>query len=114
MEFNFTRYNYHSGTEALVETLANRANTTDKHFIRTVVLFYLSIITSTMRNRIVLAGNRPVPLNIYALALAGSGAGKGIIMGNAPDSLINKLPHLEVIETNDEDGVAKYLSKIFL
>ena len=79
MEFNFTRYNYHSGTEALVETLANRANTTDKHFIRTVVLFYLSIITSTMRNRIVLAGNRPVPLNIYALALAGSGAGKGII-----------------------------------
>lgn len=75
MEFNIQNMKYHSGTEELVETLANRANTTDKHFIRTVVLFYLSIITSTMRNKIVLAGERPVPLNIYALALAGSGAG---------------------------------------
>ena len=75
MEFNIQNMKHHSGIEELVETLANRANTSDKHFIRTVVLFYLSIITSTMRNKIVLAGERPVPLNIYALALAGSGAG---------------------------------------
>ena len=36
--------------------------------------------------------------------------GKGLVMGNAPDSLKNKLSHLEVIATNDKDGVAKYLS----
>jgi hydroxymethylpyrimidine pyrophosphatase-like HAD family hydrolase len=40
--------------------------------------------------------------------------GKGLIMGNAPDTLKNKLPHLEVIATNHEDGVAKYLSKLLL
>lgn len=40
--------------------------------------------------------------------------GKGLIMGNAPEALKNKLSHLEVIATNHEDGVAKYLSKVLL
>jgi Cof subfamily protein (haloacid dehalogenase superfamily) len=40
--------------------------------------------------------------------------GKGLIMGNAPETLKNKLSHLEVIATNHEDGVAKYLSKLLL
>jgi Cof subfamily protein (haloacid dehalogenase superfamily) len=38
----------------------------------------------------------------------------GLLMGNAPDSLKNKLLHLEVIETNSEDGVANYLSQKIL
>lgn len=37
-------------------------------------------------------------------------AAKGILMGNAPVSLKEKLSHLEVISTNIEDGVARYLS----
>ena len=37
-------------------------------------------------------------------------AGIGLIMGNAPDNLKSKLPHLEVISSNNEDGVAKYLA----
>jgi len=39
-------------------------------------------------------------------------AGLGIIMGNAPENLKDKLPHLEVISTNNEDGVARYLTAI--
>ncbi|MBA0885569.1 Cof-type HAD-IIB family hydrolase [Flavobacterium undicola] len=35
---------------------------------------------------------------------------KGLLMGNAPDSLKNKLSHLEVISRNNEDGVANYLA----
>ncbi|RVT71219.1 Cof-type HAD-IIB family hydrolase [Flavobacterium sufflavum] len=35
---------------------------------------------------------------------------KGLLMGNAPDSLKNKLSHLEVISKNNEDGVANYLA----
>ncbi|GIZ08292.1 Cof-type HAD-IIB family hydrolase [Flavobacterium sp. UMI-01] len=34
---------------------------------------------------------------------------KGMIMGNAPESLKNKLAHLEVIDTNAMDGVAQFL-----
>ncbi len=34
---------------------------------------------------------------------------KGLVMGNAPDSLKTKLSHLEVIAPNHENGVANYL-----
>ncbi|WP_432662221.1 Cof-type HAD-IIB family hydrolase [Wukongibacter baidiensis] len=40
--------------------------------------------------------------------------GKGIIMGNAHDELKKALPQNEVIQSNDEDGVVKYLEKLFL
>jgi Cof subfamily protein (haloacid dehalogenase superfamily) len=36
-------------------------------------------------------------------------AEKSLIMDNAPDSLKNKLPHLEVIASNHDDGVAQYI-----
>lgn len=36
---------------------------------------------------------------------------KGLIMNNAVESLKIKLSHLEVISSNDSDGVAKYLSQ---
>ena len=43
-----------------------------------------------------------------------SSTGKGLIMGNAPILLKETLPNLEVIETNAEDGVAKYISSKIL
>lgn len=36
---------------------------------------------------------------------------KGLIMGNAPQVFMDKLPHLEIILSNENDGVAKYLSE---
>lgn len=39
---------------------------------------------------------------------------KSLIMENAVESLKNKLSHLEVISTNDNDGVAKYLAQKIL
>jgi Cof subfamily protein (haloacid dehalogenase superfamily) len=39
-----------------------------------------------------------------------SASGKGLIMGNAPSILKQTLPNLEVIKTNAEDGVAKYIA----
>jgi hydroxymethylpyrimidine pyrophosphatase-like HAD family hydrolase len=38
---------------------------------------------------------------------------KGLIMENAPDALKNKLHHLEVIESNDSNAVAKYITNHF-
>ena len=43
-----------------------------------------------------------------------SASGKGLIMGNAPASLKETLPNLEVIKTNAEDGVADYLASKIL
>ena len=41
-------------------------------------------------------------------------ARKGLIMDNAVESLKTKLSHLEVIASNDNDGVARYLSELLL
>ena len=41
-------------------------------------------------------------------------AGKSLIMENAVESLKSKLPSLEVIFSNENDGVAKYLSALLL
>lgn len=41
-------------------------------------------------------------------------AGKGLIMENAAESLKTKLPHLEVISSNENDGVANYLAQKIL
>jgi len=43
-----------------------------------------------------------------------SSVGKGLIMGNGNEELKEKLPENEVIKSNDEDGVADYLEKLFL
>jgi Cof subfamily protein (haloacid dehalogenase superfamily) len=43
-----------------------------------------------------------------------SSTGKGLIMGNAPALLKETLPHLEVIKTNAEDGVAHYIASKIL
>ncbi|GIQ60519.1 hydrolase [Flavobacterium collinsii] len=43
-----------------------------------------------------------------------SATGKGLIMGNAPALLKETLPELEVIKTNAEDGVAKYIASKIL
>ncbi len=43
-----------------------------------------------------------------------SASGKGLIMGNAPASLKEELSHLEVIQTNGEDGVARYIASKIL
>ena len=40
--------------------------------------------------------------------------GKGFLMGNSHKELIKRLPEHEVIDTNNNDGVAKHLEKIFL
>lgn len=39
-------------------------------------------------------------------------SGKALIMANAFDTLKDKLSHLEVILSNDSDGVAKYLAQV--
>jgi Cof subfamily protein (haloacid dehalogenase superfamily) len=41
-------------------------------------------------------------------------AQKSLIMGNAPEKLKNKLSHLEIIDTNYNDGVAKYIAEKIL
>jgi hydroxymethylpyrimidine pyrophosphatase-like HAD family hydrolase len=40
--------------------------------------------------------------------------GKGLLMGNSNVRICKALPEIEIIDTCDNDGVAKYLSNLFL
>lgn len=89
--FNFDAMSYHPATEGLVQYLATRANSKDLHFIRVIIAFYLGLVTSTMRNSVVLPGNRPVPLNIFAMGLLPTGQGKGVLTGEMEDVILKPL-----------------------
>lgn len=80
-EFDFDSMDYHPGLERLTKYLSVGANSSDLHFIRLVAIHYLGIVTSTMRNSVLLPGARPVPLNTYVVGLLPSGCGKGVLTG---------------------------------
>ena len=89
--FNFEAMKYHKGTEALTQYLATRANSKDYHFIRVITAFYLGLVATTMRNTVILPGNRPVPLNIFAMGLLPSGQGKGVLTGEFENVILKPL-----------------------
>lgn len=68
---------HHPAIEEIVEVLCNKTQNTDKGFFRTEVAYFLAKMASTMRATIVTKDRGVLPVNIYALALATSGFGKG-------------------------------------
>ena len=57
--------------------LCNKTQNTDKGFFRAEVAYFLGKMASIMRATIVTKDRGEIPVNIYALALATSGFGKG-------------------------------------
>ncbi|MFP3556402.1 primase C-terminal domain-containing protein [Paraburkholderia sp. SIMBA_049] len=72
---------HHPAVEELVEVLCNKTQNTDKGFFRTEVAYFLGKMASNMRALIVTKDRGEIPVNIYALALASSGYGKGHSVG---------------------------------
>lgn len=68
---------HHPAIEEIVEVLCNKTQNTDRGFFRTEVAYFLGKLASCMRATIVTKDRGEVPVNIYALALANSGFGKG-------------------------------------
>lgn len=63
--------------EDIVNVLCNKTSNTDRGFFRTEVAFFLGKMASNMRVTIITKDRGDIPVNIYALALATSGYGKG-------------------------------------
>lgn len=68
---------HHPAIEELVEVLCNKTQNTDRGFFRTEVAYFLGKMAASMRATIVTKDRGDIPVNIYALALATSGFGKG-------------------------------------
>jgi len=74
---DLTGVTHHPAVEELVEVLCNKTQNTDRGFFRTEVAYFLGKMASNMRALIVTKDRGEIPVNIYALALATSGFGKG-------------------------------------
>lgn len=68
---------HHPAIEEITEVLCNKTQNTDRGFFRTEVAYFLAKIASNMRATIVTKDRGDIPVNLYALALATSGFGKG-------------------------------------
>jgi hypothetical protein len=68
---------HHPAVEIITDVLCNKTENTDKGFFRTETAYFLGKMASSMRATIVTKDRGDIPVNIYALALATSGYGKG-------------------------------------
>lgn len=76
-DLDLSTVEHHPAIEEIVEVLGNRTQNVDKGFFRAEVAYFLGKIASCMRARIITKDRGEVPVNIYTLALATSGFGKG-------------------------------------
>lgn len=74
---DLTGVQHHPAIEEIVEVLCNKTQNTDRGFFRTEVSYFLAKMASNMRATIVTKDRGDLPINLYALALATSGFGKG-------------------------------------
>lgn len=74
---DLTNVTHHPAIEEIVEVLSNKTQNTDRGFFRVEVAYFLAKMASSQRATIVTKDRGEIPVNIYALALATSGFGKG-------------------------------------
>lgn len=74
---DLTGVTHHPAIEEIVDVLCNRTQNTDRGFFRVEAAYFLGKMAGSMRASVVTKDRGEVPVNIYALALASSGYGKG-------------------------------------
>lgn len=68
---------YHPDMERVVQILCEKTQSKNEHFFRVLTTFHFSMMASQMRVMIRTHDRGDIPVNMYALNLATSGAGKG-------------------------------------
>jgi len=74
---DLTGIQHHPAMEEIVEVLCAKTSNTDKGFFRTEAAYFFGKMAAAMRAMILTKDRGEIPVNIYALALATSGFGKG-------------------------------------
>lgn len=68
---------HHPAMEEIVDVLCNRTQNTDRSFFQAQVAYFFGKMASAMRAHVYIPNWGEIPCNIYSLALATSGFGKG-------------------------------------
>lgn len=75
--FDTSSFKHHRSIEELTQVLCSKTQNTDKSFFKAEIAYFLGKVASSMRVNIQTKDRGNLPVNIYSLALAGSGYGKG-------------------------------------
>ena len=73
----FNEMQHHPLSEKLVNVLCEQTENTNPMFFRILVAYYFSLVASMMRATVMTLDRGEIPINLYAVNLATSGAGKG-------------------------------------
>lgn len=74
---DLTNVEHHPAITEIVDMLCNKTQNTDRGFFQVEVAYFLGKMASSQRATVVTKDRGEIPVNIYALALATSGFGKG-------------------------------------
>lgn len=74
---DLSKTQHHPAITEIVELLCNKTQTTDTGFFQVEVAYFLGKMAAAQRATIITKDRGHIPVNIYALALATSGYGKG-------------------------------------
>lgn len=90
---------YHPTQEDIVKILSTHTQNSDPGFFRLLTAFYFGLLASMMRTHVFVPGTGRVPINIYAINLAQSGAGKGTSLNMIEDSVVNHFKEIFLLNT---------------
>lgn len=77
IKINANEFEHHPTLEKIVDLICTKTQNTDKKFFRVEVAYFLGKMAASMRAKLSTKDRGEIPVNIYALALAPSGSGKG-------------------------------------
>lgn len=96
---DLTGVTHHPAIEEIVDVLCNRTQNMDRGFFRVEVAYFMAKMASCMGATIVTKDRGETPVNLYALALATSGFGKGYSVNIIEDELMGAFKKRYMEET---------------
>jgi hypothetical protein len=99
LSLDLSTIQHHPAITEIVDVLCAKTEQRDRNFFQVEVAYFLGKIASTMRATVVTKDKGDFPVNIYSVALASSGFGKGHSVGIFETQFINGFKHRFVNET---------------
>lgn len=96
---DLNKVDHHPALEQIVTTLCERVQNEDKGFFRVEVAYFMAKMASSMRATILTKDRGEVPVNLYAIALATSGYGKGHSIGIMENEILGGFKKLFLEQT---------------
>ena len=90
---------HHPVMEQIVDVLSARTQNTERLFFRTQLAYFLGVVASHMRASITGWSNTTIPINVYAINVAESGAGKGYATSIIEGELLSEFSKIFMKQT---------------